>query len=303
MLGVRANKLMGIERAVRDLVREGCTLAVGGNHLSNNPMALVRELIRQKKHVKTLVTGPAASMNADMIIGAGLAREIISPYVGFEDYGPAPNHKGALESGKLIAKPCDILRLTYGLRAGAGKLGYMPLPKGAELSQLVHEDGSDYATTRDPFTGEIRQCVSALEPDVAFVHCPKADEFGNGLIEGAQFAELDIILASKKTILLVEELVPHYYMTNNTRLIAVPSFLVSAVVQWPFGCHPTASQLRYNYDEEHLFEYFKACRSDFDAYLEKYVFSPKDSDDYIKAVGGYERLNALKEGLKIWEGA
>ena len=92
-----ATRLTSPEGAVAELVPEGCTVGVGGMHMTAAPMALVRELVRRRVQVRRLVTSPSASLQADLLIGAGLVHELVSPYVGFEDLGLAPYFRRAAE--------------------------------------------------------------------------------------------------------------------------------------------------------------------------------------------------------------
>ena len=92
----RAKKLMTAGEAVERFVKPGCMLGVGGMHAHNNPMALVREMVRKGIRIGTLVTSPSANINADLPIGAGLVDEIFCSYVGFEHLGLAPNFRAAV---------------------------------------------------------------------------------------------------------------------------------------------------------------------------------------------------------------
>ena len=98
----RHSKQMELAQAIERFVPDGVeSLAVGGMHLHNNPMALVRELVRQRKHIKRLITSPAGCLNADLLIGAGLVEEIVTSYVGFEHLGLAPAFRRFAQEGRL----------------------------------------------------------------------------------------------------------------------------------------------------------------------------------------------------------
>src|SRR4051812_5751814 len=96
----RTMKVMDIEEAVASLVPDRAeSLWVGGMHMHNVPMALVRECIRQKKRFGTLYAGPSSSLAADLLIGSGLVERVIVGYIGFEHIGLAPAFRRAVESG------------------------------------------------------------------------------------------------------------------------------------------------------------------------------------------------------------
>ncbi len=266
-------------------------------HMHNNPMALIKEVVRRNIRIGTLVTSPSANINADLLIGAGLVDEIICSYVGFEHLGLAPNFRAAVEHKKINVREGDEASVVYGLRAGMSSLPFIPLPKGLELADTAKLNPLDFKATTDPFTNELVLCLKPIKPDISLIHCQKADAFGNGIFEGSKFTDVDMAKASDKVILQVEEIATDEYVEENAWKVAIPAMLVDAVIHAPFGCHPTSSHSNYTYDEPHLVEYLKACKEDFDAYLEKYVTGPKTHEDYIQVIGEH-RLANLKEGHK-----
>ncbi|TET89304.1 MAG: CoA transferase subunit A [Methanomassiliicoccales archaeon] len=296
----RKEKVMEAGDAVSKFVKDGCLLAVGGMHMHNNAMAVIREIVRQKKSIGSLTTSPSACTNADMLIGAGLVGEIYCSYVGFEHLGLAPNFRKSAQSGDLKVRECDEAFSVYSLRGGASSLPFHPLPKGLEATSVPKLNPDDYKFTKDPFTGEDVMCVRSLQPDVAVIHCQKADAYGNAIFEGSKFTDFDMIKASDKVIIQVEEVVPTEYILEKTHKVNVPGLLVDAVINVPFGCHPTASHRYYTYDEDHLKEYLKACKEDFSAYLDKYVYGPKTNEDYLEVIGGREKATKLMERDIPW---
>ena len=296
----RTEKVLSAKEAVERFMKDGCFVAIGGMHMHNNTMALIREVIRQKVGIGRLITSPSGSVNADMLIGAGLVDELYCAYVGMEHLGLAPNFRKFAESGKLKVRECDEAFVTYTLRAGASSMPFIPLPRGLEATSVPSMNEDDYRWTSDPFGGEKVACLPALQPDVALVHCQKADEYGNAIFEGSKFNDFLMVKASDKVILQVEEVVPHEYMLENAMRVDVPAFLVDAVVNTPFCCHPTASHRYYRYDEGHIKEYLGACKEDFDAYLDRYVRGPKDNEEYLEVIGGREKANELMEGGVPW---
>jgi len=290
----RAKKLMTSGEAVERFVNSGCMLGVGGMHAHNNPMALIREVVRRGVRVGTLVTSPSANVNADLLIGAGLVDEIYCSYVGFEHLGLAPNFRTAVEQKRIKVREGDEAAVVYGLRAGMSSLPFIALPKGLELADTAKVNTHDFGTTTDPFTGQTVLCLRPIKPDVSFIHCQKADSHGNGIFEGSKFTDVDMAKASDKVILQVEEIVSDDYIEKNASRVAIPAMLVDAVVHAPFGCHPTSSHSYYRYDEPHLLEYLKACKDGFDSYLQKYVRGPKSHEEYITVVGEHTLAN-LKE--------
>ena len=58
-----------------------------------------------------------------------------------------------------------------------------------------------------PFTGELLAAVPAIRPDVTVIHAQKADRKGNVLIWGIVGVQKEAVLAAKRSIVTVEEIV------------------------------------------------------------------------------------------------
>lgn len=292
----RTQKLMSAREAVSRWVGDPCeSLAVGGMHMHNNPMALIREVIRQGKKIKRLITSPSADINADLLIGAGLVQEILTAYVGFEHLGLAPNFRRAVETKSMRLLECDEPFIVYGLQAGAGGLPFIPYPKGLELTDLHKINPEMYRFTTDPYTGEEVMTAAPIKPSVALVHCQEADPYGNAVFIGSEFTDRQMIMAADTVIIQAEKIVPDLARKYGSTKVNVPGFLVSAVVEAPYGCHPTSSHGYYTFDEAHLKEYIKACKNPetFAAYLRHYVTAIPE-EEYADQIGT-ERLQALSK--------
>lgn len=233
-----ASKVVSASDAIANFVPDGAFLTVGGMHLHNNPMALIRETIRQGKRVKTLLTSPCGAMNADLLIGAGLVEEIITSYVGFEHLGLAPNFRRQAEQGGIRIFECDEPYITHGLYAGAGGLPFIPLPKGLEYSDIPKVNTRSYTFVDNPFTGERVLAGAPLMPEVAFIHAQISDAAGNAVLLGAQFLDRLMALASKHVILQVERIVPTSEISEHPMGTTIPAFLVDAVVEVRGGVSP-----------------------------------------------------------------
>lgn len=280
----RPNKRLELVEAIRRFVPDGVgSLALGGMHMHNNPMALVREMVRQQKHVRRLITSPAGCINADLLIGAGLVEEIVTSYVGFEHLGLAPAYRRKAQEGRLRVLEVDEMTLVLALRAGLSNQPFAALPPGVAATDLPKANPTFYQSVTDPFTGRMVLAAPALQPQVALVAASQADRFGNAVYKGAAFLDREIIMASQSVVLQVEQVLPNSQLIANPLQVTVPSFYVSAVVAARFSCHPTASHRFYQYDEEHLKEYLRlaATEQGFEEYLDKYIRSSPTERDYL----------------------
>jgi glutaconate CoA-transferase subunit A len=235
--------------AVDALIPPGSTVGIGGMHMTSAPMAIVTELIRRRVRVGRLVTSPSASIQADLLIGAGLVDEILSPYVGFEHLGLAPSFRRAVEGGSL----------THGLYAGAGGIPFLACPPGIESTDIPGVNPDFYRLTVDPFTGEEQWTIPAIRPDVAVISCAKADAEGNVAFGRFPFTDRLMALAARRLVVQVEEIVDSADLAGLAPAETIPAFLVSALLVVPDGCHPTGSPGYYDRDEGYLTDYLRAA--------------------------------------------
>jgi glutaconate CoA-transferase subunit A len=286
---VRAAKVMEVEQAVAALVPDKSeSLWVGGMHMHNVPMALVRECIRQGKRFETFYAGPASSMAAELLIGSGLVERVIVGYIGFEHIGLAPVFRRAVESGKSQIEfvDADSGSMTLGLQAGAWGQPFAALPGGIALTSLPGASPGFYRAVTNPFDNGQGFAVDAIKPSVALIHCQQADEYGNGVFKGSVFNDTVLAMAASTVLLQVEGLVDNNQILKYPLQTGIPALLVNAVVPVNFGCHPTSSHRYYNYDDVHIRLYLKAASTEegFQAYMKQYVYGPDDQEDYMRRV-------------------
>ncbi len=228
-------------------------------HMTSAPMALVRELIRRRVRVGRLVTSPSASIQADLLVGAGLVDEIVSPYVGFEHLGLAPSYRRAVETGQLTVRECDEGSLTHALYAGAGGIPFVPCPPGLEATDIPAVNPEFYRRVVDPFTGDEGWAIPALRPDVAIIACARADHQGNVALGRFPFTDRLMALAARQLVVQVEEIVDSGELVDLAPAETIPAFLVTAVVVAPRGCHPTSPPGYHDRDEEYPAAYPRAA--------------------------------------------
>ena len=234
-------------------------VALGGMHMHNNPMELVRELVRQRRLIRRLVTSPSAGMASDLLLGARMVDEIATSYVGFEHLGLAPWFRRRVEAGEVRVLEMDEAAITHGLYAGAGGLPFMPLPPGLDLADVCRVNPESYRMVEDPFTGQRCLAVRAIRPDLALIHATEADARGNAAFKGCAFTDRLMAMASRSVVLQVERLVPAGQLSSYPPGSMLPGFLVDTVVVAPRGCLPTAAHGEYGYDEAALAEYLASA--------------------------------------------
>ncbi|WP_322516802.1 CoA-transferase [Rhodopseudomonas palustris] len=283
------SKIVSIDEAVAE-IPDGAKVALGGWIFNSQPMALVRALIRKGARDLNLIPAPG-SIAPDMLIGAGCAASTVCVFISFEQFGLAPHFRRQAESGALKVYDLDGPAIAGGLRAGICDLPYMPIPDlGTDLPKYAPEHY--WPLPSKP--GERKMlAVAAVKPDVCLLHAQQADEHGNVQHLGPPFFDAMIAQASRKVIVSVDRIVSTDTIRRNNHLTKLPSAMVDAIVEAPFGAHPTTSPSLYRADDAHLKEYVKSSASTdaFVGYLDRYVRGVAHSG-YLDKIGG-SRLAAL----------
>jgi glutaconate CoA-transferase subunit A len=129
--------------------------------------------------------------------------------------------------------------------------------------------------------------VPAIQPDFVLLHGQQADHLGNVQFRGACYFDALLAQAGKKVVVSVDRIVDTATIRKNSRLTKLPAAFVHAVVEAPYGAHPSSSAAGYELDEQHLREYVKASGSvaAFEAYLERFVRGPASQEDYLGLLG------------------
>ena len=104
-----------------------------------------------------------------------------------------------------------------------------------------------------PYTGERLATVPAIRPDVSIIHALKADREGNVLLEGIVGVQKEAVLAAKRSVVTVEEIVEDFGDISPNAVI-LPTWTMTAVVAVPGGAHPSYAHGYYKRDNA----YYKA---------------------------------------------
>ena len=285
------DKLASLAEAAA-LVADGDVVALGGALSYREPMALVRELIRQRRQ-DLHVVGSAHGIDVDLLVGAGAVSAVEESYVGYEqDFGLAPAYRRAAESGAILVRESCCYTILQQLRAAEYGIPFMPVPGvvGTDIRRLHPE----YAEIRCPFTQQRLLAVPALAPDVALIHGLIADRRGNVHLARPLVLDERFTFASRKVVVTVERIASEAEVAEAG--VVLPYFAVTAVVEAPFGAHPTSCYPDYTYDRAPVGEWVKAAANEpgVGEYVERYILQPGSEKAYREAVGP-DRLDALRE--------
>ncbi len=242
------------------LVNSSDTLALGGMNLYRRPVAFVRELLKREVRDLTLLCY-TASYESDLLIGAGRVKAIRTCYCGLEAFGLAPMFTSKAMRGELKVIEESEGSLAFGLRATLAGVGFMPGPGwiGTDMFKVR----PDVKVIDDPYTGKPVAAFPAIKCDVAVIHAPIADRFGNTRLGGNLAVDSDLSMIADRVIITAEELVDQLDAPMD-----ITGLSVTAVVHVPRGAWPTSCYPNYSLDGEEILRYSEACAAEkFDAYL------------------------------------
>ena len=238
--------------AIEANVRDGDSVAMEGfTHLI--PHAAGHEVIRQGRTGLTLIR-MTPDLIYDQMIGMGCADKVVFSWGGNPGVGSLHRLRDAIEHG--WPKPLAYEEHSHAAMANAYEAGAAGLPCavfrgyiGADLAKV----NPSIRSIDCPYTGEKLATVPALRPDVAVIHALRADRAGNVLLEGIVGVQKQAVLAAKRAIITVEEIVDEFG-PRNLNAIILPAWTVTAIVHVPGGAHPSYAQGYYARDNA----YYKA---------------------------------------------
>lgn len=274
-------KLMSIQQAVR-AIPEGALVALGGSNEARQPMAIVREIVRQRKTLR--LAGYRYGIDFDMLLRAGCAATLDVPLSNEE-----------ADQVKSLAASVGSTHNTIGADAAFARFeaGAAGLPY-AIVKSAVEAGGSEALLLRDA-AGKAVAAIPGLTPDIAIIHAHAADIYGNVLmdLESRSGFARDLVLArsAAQVIASVEQVVSPQTVANAPAGLVLSANRVSSVVEAPYGAYPTQCERRYDSDGRALAAYREAVRDTkaFDCWLATEVLAVNGHAAYLDRLG-MERL-------------
>jgi len=295
------NKMMTAKEAVERFVHDGDYIASGGFGHVRVSMAIVYEIIKQKKRNLTLA-GKTAVHDCDILVGSGCVNRVEAAYsFGHELRGLSPASRRMVESGK-----CKVIAETsnagYQWRFLAGMMGLSFVPSRTMLGTDTLKYSS-CKVVKDPFTGKNITLIPAAYPDAVFIHVHRCDMFGNAQIDAIAVEDIELARCARRLILTTEEVVSNDVIRREPWHTKIPFLVVDAVVEVPYGSHPCEMPGMYYYDEDHIAEWLDISKTaeGADEYFKKYVFGVESFEEYLMLCGGIKKLNYLKRREQLRE--
>jgi len=237
-------RISSLAEAIEATVRDGDTLAVEGfTHLI--PHAAGHEIIRQRRKNLTLIR-MTPDLIYDQLIGMGCVSKLVFSWGGNPGVGSLHRFRDAVENGwphKLEIEEHSHAAMANAYEAGAAGLplavfrGYI----GTDLPKV----NSKIKSITCPFTGEKLAAIPSHRPDVAVIHAQRADRAGNVMIEGVLGVQKEAVLASKRSVVTVEEIVDELPADRSLNACVLPHWTVGHVVEVPGGAFPSYAQGYY----------------------------------------------------------
>jgi glutaconate CoA-transferase subunit A len=256
--------------AIRESVRDGDVVAMEGfTHLI--PFAAGHEVIRQHRRELTLVR-MTPDVIFDQLIGAGCASRLVFSWGGNPGVGSLHRLRDAVEHA--WPRPLALEEYSHGAMANAYDAGAANLPFAAFRTYPggLADVNARYRSVTCPFTGEKLVAVPALRPDVTIVHAQKADREGNVLIEGIIGVQKEAVLAARRSVITVEEVVDSFEGRHPNACI-LPRWTVGAIAVVPGGAFPSYALGYYARDNAFYrsWDEISRTREGFGSWLDEHV--------------------------------
>jgi len=264
-------QIVTLSEAISATIADGDTVAMEGfTHLI--PHAAGHEVIRQRRRDLTLIR-MTPDIIYDQLIGAGCARKLIFSWAGNPGVGSLHRFRDAVEHS--WPQPLELEEHSHAgmanrFQAGASGLPFAVLRGYRGTSLPAHTAG--VADITCPFTGETLTAVSALRPDVAVIHAQRADRHGNVQYWGISGVQKEVVLASARSVVTVEEIVDSFDPRPGAAVL--PSWAVSYVAAVPGGAHPSYA-LGYSARDNDFYlawDEISRDRQKFAAWLDDHVY-------------------------------
>jgi glutaconate CoA-transferase subunit A len=209
-------------------------------------------------------------------------RELVFSWAGNPGAGSLHAFRRAVETGTpaLLLDEYSHFGMVARLSAGAAGLPFFALRDymGTDLPRA----NPRIREVQCPYTGTMLATVPALNPDVTIVHAQRADALGNTQVWGLVGTQKEAAFASRRVIVVVEELVDESVIRQDPNRTIIPGMIVDAVVVEPWGAHPSYAQGFYDRDNDFYVAWEEISRDakNLAAYLDEWVYGCADRSEY-----------------------
>jgi acyl CoA:acetate/3-ketoacid CoA transferase alpha subunit len=296
------DKVCPLDEAIRTHVKKGMSIGFAGRG-----GALFNQLVREfwDKNPEFIIINNGITATVLSLIHGRLAKKIIASYIGdvYPSPGPNPVAQKAYLSGEVEFENWTMLTIPQRLLAGA--MGWSVIPTRSIVGSSMEEENKEsFMVIDDPFApGEKIGLMRALRPDIALVHGAAADRCGNTIITYPLGADVFGAWGAKQGVIVsAEKIVSTEYIRRHSHLVRIPSYMVKAVCEVPYGAHPAGMPNCGLPEFEHYFEDYdfltesrEASRDDqkFSEWIKYWILDCKDYNEYLAKLGS-DRLIYLR---------
>ncbi len=294
-------------------IPDGSVLAFSGFTIWRRPMAVVYEMVRQKKRHLHLIEVNGGT-HSDILAGAGCVDIWESCFIGHELYGKLGNNMArVIQEGRTIVEDYSHYQILLRFQAGAQGVPFMATTaaKGTDIMNPDYDmlgraglrDGSrpkipkkKFEYFEDPFyNGSDMILVPSAVPDVCIAHVQQIGDKGTIRIDGQRYSDLEVMKAADRLIVVAEEVVPEESLRKDPTANVIPHYLVDAYVEQPYGAHPTGCFDRYEVDGDFIRAFYKATKTQegFDAWAQEWIYELPDYAAYLEKLG-FARLEKMR---------
>jgi glutaconate CoA-transferase, subunit A len=230
-------EFVSLPEGVEAVLSDGCSVAMEGfTHLI--PHAAGHEAIRQGRKRLTLIR-MTPDLVYDQMIGMGCAEKLVFSWGGNPGVGSLHRFRDAVENGwphRLEIEEHSHAAMANAYEAGAANLPFAVFRgyKGVDLPKV----NDRIRSVTCPYTGEVLATVPSIRPDAAIIHALKADREGNVMLEGIVGVQKEAVLAAKRSLVTVEEIVEDFG-PRNANAVILPAWTVTAIAHVPGGAFPS----------------------------------------------------------------
>jgi glutaconate CoA-transferase subunit A len=271
-------EIVALSEAIAELVRDGDTVALEGfTHLI--PHAAGHELIRQQRRELALIR-MTPDVIYDQLIGAGCARRLTFSWGGNPGVGSLHRLRDAVEHGWPLP-------LELGEAAMAAARGGCREPAARRASRIRrHRPRGTHAEACDDHMPVHRRAARgrSRHRPVGIVHAQQADRAGNVLLWGITGVQKEVVLASARSLVTVEEVVDG--LEPRAGGVVIPGWVIDAVAVAPRGAHPSYAHGYYDRDNAFYVRWDEIARDRdrFTAWIDRHVRGTRDVEEYHRSL-------------------
>ena len=211
-------KIVSAEEAGK-MIRENCSLMVGGFLRCGTPVKVIEEIIKNKTGNLTLIANDTSYPEHDRgrLIANRLVKKAIVGHIGTN-----PETGRQMNAGELEVELVPLGTLAERIRCGGAGLGGFLTPTGVGTvvekgKTVIEQDGRKYLLEKP------------LRADVALVYAGKADRFGNLFLDGTTRNYNPVMATAAETVIAeVDELCDE---PLNPAEITIPGIFIDYIVK------------------------------------------------------------------------